>query len=453
MGKIVKYCNSCDEGFAAKFAFCPDCGKTLEAFEMNPVEQATSPAMNAVTPPVTAEAADVLEIPNETVQTAASSTVIESVEEPIIEVAPPIAEDEAHAEPVIEVAAPAEPVAVPERAAKTATAAATSANVFLQTKPVDIDRKPASLEAEHDAFASEGKFYVTVIEEKNVKQRNTLLLGSLCFVIFSLMAGLVYNLFSKDLEVGSISDATFLASLIDDVPMAVEEEEQRNKDKQAGGGGGGGREEEELTKGDLANQTKNPERPPQAIPRMENPSLTLPPASTQGNKTFEQKYDRYGDPNGRFASWNNGSGTGNGQGTGTGTGQGSGRGTGAGSGDGSGFGSGIGNGNGSGRGDGDASGPPPPKPVGVSQDLRIISKPRATYTAGARENNFTGSVFLRITFTASGQIGSISAVKGAPYGLTESAIAAARRIVFEPKKINGVPVAVSKTFEYSFTLY
>ena len=36
MGKIVKYCVSCDEGFAEKFGFCPTCGAQLQSFEMNP---------------------------------------------------------------------------------------------------------------------------------------------------------------------------------------------------------------------------------------------------------------------------------------------------------------------------------------------------------------------------------------------------------------------------------
>jgi protein TonB len=328
------------------------------------------------------------------------------------------------------------------------------ANVFHQTKPIDVDRKPASLEAEHDAFASQGAFYVTVIEEKNVKQRNTLLLGSLCLVLFSLMSGLVYNIFSKDLEVGAINEDTFIASLVDDVPMAVDDEEQQKKDKNAGGGGGGGREEEETTQGDLANQTKNPERAPQAIPRMTNPEMLLPPASTQGNKTFDQTHDRYGDPNGRFTNWNNGTGSGGGQGSGTGTGQGSGRGTGAGSGDGSGYGSGIGNGNGNGTGDGDGGiGPPPPARAVVTQKLAITAKPRPGYTDAARQANIQGTVILRVTFLGSGQIGGISAVKGLPNGLTEQAIAAARRISFQPQLVNGQPQNVTKQIEYTFSIY
>lgn len=438
MGKIVKYCNSCDEGFAAKFTFCPDCGQTLDAFEMNPVEQANSAPQEAAA----AQPADLLEIPNEDVKNAAPTSETVPVEEPIIEVAPLTAE----------AAVPAEVVAKPKPAAKTSRAAVTSTNAFFQTKPMDADRKRVSFEAEHDAYAAQGGFYVTVIEEKNVKQRNSLLLGSLCLIMFSLMTGLVYNIFSKDLDVGAINDEMFIASLIDDVPMTVDDEQKQNKDKDAGGGGGGGREEEETTQGDLANQTKNPERAPQAVPRMENPSLILPTASTQGNKTFPQTHDRYGDPNAYNTSWANGSGTGGGQGTGSGTGQGSGRGTGAGSGSGSGYGSGIGTGNGPGTGIGDDGNPPPPA-VRISSPLKIISKPRARYTDAARTANIQGSVMLRVTFLSSGQIGSISTIRGLGGGLTEEAIAAARSIRFEPAKVNGVPQTVTRPMEISFAIY
>lgn len=37
MGKIVKYCPACEEGFADNFAFCPNCAAALTAYEMNPV--------------------------------------------------------------------------------------------------------------------------------------------------------------------------------------------------------------------------------------------------------------------------------------------------------------------------------------------------------------------------------------------------------------------------------
>jgi TonB family protein len=62
-------------------------------------------------------------------------------------------------------------------------------------------------------------------------------------------------------------------------------------------------------------------------------------------------------------------------------------------------------------------------------------------------------VRLRVTFLASGQIGSVSPVSGLSYGLTEQAIAAAKQIRFEPAKVNGVPQTVTKQIEYSFSIY
>jgi protein TonB len=156
-------------------------------------------------------------------------------------------------------------------------------------------------------------------------------------------------------------------------------------------------------------------------------------------------------------------GSGRGQGSGQGTGQGSGRGTGAGSGIGSGFGSGVGDGTGGGSGSGNSglagapppppSKPEPPKPVGVTQDIKIIAKPQAKYTDAARQNQFSGTVRVRVTFTSSGQIGSVSVVSNAPYGLTDMAIAAAKQIKFEPAKKDGVPITKVKQIDYSFTLY
>lgn len=437
MGKILKYCGKCDEGFAEKFGFCPNCGETLQAFEMNPLAAEASPNVEAeVVPPAPAFIEP------------AETPVVEAavVEEEILEIEEPSAIEEAVQEPVID-----EPVV--EKAH-----VAAPAEVFYQSNPLYIDEKPVSLEAEHNKALASGGYYLTVIEEKNVKQRNGLLLGSAGFMLIALMSGMVYNIFSKDLNIASINDDIFNAVIVDDVPVEVEEEIQQKKDKDAGGGGGGGREEkEEVTRGDLADQTKNPIRPPDAkVFRSDNFELKMPPPSTEGNKKFEKKYDRWGDPNGRFESFSNGTGSGGGQGSGTGTGQGSGRGTGAGSGTGSGYGSGIGSGNGSGTGDGDGGRDrdgDPPKTVGVSSPLKIISKPKARYTDAARVANTQGTVMLRVTFLASGQIGSISTVRGLPGGLTESAIAAARGIRFEPAKVNGVPQTTVRTLEIGFAIY
>lgn len=423
MGKIVKFCSSCDEGFAEKFGFCPNCGNTLQAFEMNPISKEEKMAAAAVEP-VEARHAEPM----------ASVKPIEQPEPEVVE------------EPIVEEPSIVEP---PAKAAAATTP-------FFQAKPAHADSVPVSLEAEHDNYLREGGYYITVIEEKNTGRRNGLLAGTLGLMIFALMTAMVVNLFSKDLEVGSINDDIFNAMLLDDVPTVIDEEiEKKNKDEGGGGGGGGREEEEEVTQGDLADQSKNPTRPPDAkVHRSDNFELKMPPPQTEGNQTFEKKFDRWGDPNGRFSSFSNGTGSGGGQGSGVGTGQGSGRGTGAGSGTGSGFGSGLGTGNGNGTGGGDGdTGPPPPVKVGVTSAIKILSKPRPGYTDAARQNNIQGTVILRVTFLASGQVGSISPVKGLPNGLTEQAIAAARRINFEPAMRNGSPQTVTKQIEYSFSIY
>lgn len=88
-----------------------------------------------------------------------------------------------------------------------------------------------------------------------------------------------------------------------------------------------------------------------------------------------------------------------------------------------------------------------------TKPLQIISKPRANYTDMARQNQIQGIVSLRVTFSASGQIGIISPVSELPYGLTEQAIAAASQIKFEPLKRNGVPQTTIKLVQYNFTIY
>jgi protein TonB len=436
MGKIVKYCNSCDEGFAEKFAFCPDCGQALEAFEMNPLESADGPDAVLEMPPL-APVTEVIE--------ASSRDESQAVTEPDVDTT--AVETEAFVAPEIEMSAESEPQAE--------AVVSPSTPVFAQSTPLNADSMPVSFEAEHERAHAEGNYYLTVMEEKNVKQRNGLLLGTFGLMIFVVIFGVAYSIFSRDLDVAAINDDLFNAVLVDEVPMTDEEQMKQNQDKKAGGGGGGGREEEEeVTKGDLADQSKNPTRPPDAkVFRSDNFELKTPPPQTQGNMTFPKQYDRWGDPNGRFSSFSNGTGSGGGQGSGSGTGQGSGRGTGAGSGTGSGYGGGLGNGNGNGRGDGDDGNGPPPRSVGATTGIKILSKPRPGYTDSARQANIQGTVILRVTFMANGSIGSISAVKGLPNGLTEQAISAARRISFQPAMINGSPQSVTKQIEYSFSIY
>lgn len=107
-------------------------------------------------------------------------------------------------------------------------------------------------------------------------------------------------------------------------------------------------------------------------------------------------------------------------------------------------------GSGQGSGSGNASYTPAEREAGK---VTFLSKPKATYTDEARENAVEGEVTLRVTLLASGLVGSVTVVKGLPYGLTEQAIAAARQIKFQPATINGVPVSKVVTMQYGFNIY
>ncbi|MBX3282085.1 MAG: energy transducer TonB [Acidobacteria bacterium] len=426
MGKIVKYCSACDADWAEKFGFCPTCGSTLQAFELKPIEKSADPVPTEVRARVTGP----LEMPE--------PEPPPFIAEPAFEAAPEVAAVEAEPEPIVE----SLPAVKPEPQVP-------AAPVFV-SKAMDADPKPPVTEG----YVDDGLFHVTVIEEKDVAKRNWLLLGATFLVTATLLTGIVANLFSQSLDIDAINDEISRASLIDLDPMTVEEEQQKKEKDDAGGGGGGGREEKTpASRGDLADQTQNPIRPPDAkVPRLDDPALVLPPPSTKGNKKFDKQYGVWGDPNSQYTTLSNGDGSGGGIGSGRGTGQGSGNGTGAGNGNGSGFGNGDGDGNGNGRGDGDEGlGAPPAS--GPSSGVKVTFKPKPNYTDAARQNQVQGKVMLRVTFLASGGIGSISTVKGLPYGLTEQAIAAARSIRFTPAMVNGIRKDVTKNIEYTFAIY
>ena len=296
-------------------------------------------------------------------------------------------------------------------------------------------------------------YKITIVEEKNSKQRNELLLGTLALMVTLMLSGTVYSLFSKELGVGAIGDEDSIAYVGPVVDTPAEEEKiQQEQKKNAGGGGGGGNEEKTpASKGaDAAMMEKPMVAPSSHMDRLTNPTLTQQVGVVGPPQPKVDPYQKYGDKLGQFGE-SDGPGTGGGIGTGRGGGIGSGDGSGLGSGSGGGSGSGTGGGIGDGTGTGIGGPPPVSKPVTVA--LNIISKPRATYTDDARQNNIQGSVRLRVTFLASGQIGAISAISTLPHGLTEQAIAAARNIRFEPMKVNGVPKATVKQIEYTFSIY
>jgi TonB family protein len=89
----------------------------------------------------------------------------------------------------------------------------------------------------------------------------------------------------------------------------------------------------------------------------------------------------------------------------------------------------------------------------VELKIRLGMKPEPLYTDAARRNQITGTVVLKAVFTSAGNVSNIRIVSGLPYGLTERAIAAAKKIKFIPAVKDGHYVSVWMQLEYNFNLY
>jgi TonB family protein len=86
------------------------------------------------------------------------------------------------------------------------------------------------------------------------------------------------------------------------------------------------------------------------------------------------------------------------------------------------------------------------------KNLTITKKSPATYTDRARRNGIQGDVILKVEFRADGTIGFVIPTQALAYGLTESALDAARKISFKPAEKNGKPVSVIRTVNYNFAI-
>jgi TonB family protein len=472
MGKVVKYCNACEEGFAEKFGFCPNCGAQLTAFEMSPLDN--KPAEEVKTAPVEkfeTAAPPVVEAPVKPDVPA----IVETQKFAAADVPPPI--EEAPKFSAADAPATNEPTETkeafeftddvfeddtPETAvlpiATTAPAISNESfenNLHQATYAKSAD-EPYNPPAPH--YVPDGGYSPTIVVEKNVKQRNTLLMGAFALGCILMLGSYVYSMFNKFLDIAAI-DTPDLLSYVEEVdPTAFELEEQPKKEKEEGGGGGGGGKEDEnkASKGREAAQVDNPLFAPSiTYTKVTNPDIAIQAATKNKNERQAEKTDDYYGLKNGGDTLSDGDGSGGGQGGGRGRGQGDGEGGGIGNG----RGDGRGNGNGDGEGDGDGGGgnidklTVNKKPAEPPTPLKIISKPRANYTDAARQNQVQGKVVLRVTFSANGSIGAISVVSGLGYGLTEQAIAAARNIKFEPAKKNGQASSTTKSIEYSFTIY
>lgn len=91
-------------------------------------------------------------------------------------------------------------------------------------------------------------------------------------------------------------------------------------------------------------------------------------------------------------------------------------------------------------------------PKEVDTKIKILSMPDPGYTYEATRQHVVGVVKLSAVFTSSGDVRDIQVVNGLPAGLTENAIAVARKITFTPAMKDGHAVSVQMVLTYKFDL-
>ncbi|MEZ5306816.1 MAG: energy transducer TonB [Pyrinomonadaceae bacterium] len=477
MGKIVKYCSACEEGFAEKFSFCPNCAKELTAFEMKPIGTETS--VEIAKPLIVAAMNEAKEPPKPEIIAEPDFEEVEPVDQPVFEPVDLLANEASQDEfeidfPDDEIPEPvmvAEPVIKDERIETVSEDTMEVATDDFEPE-VTVPAAAASYRSGlggsadhgHRTSGSSDGYAVTVISERSSGVRNGLLLGSFLLISTGFLGLLIFSIFNNFSEIPALDGDPALLAFIDDQPTAIEEEPEKNDDKKGGGGGGGGKKENApVPQGERPMMVKNPDPlfpPTTRNVRITNPDIPINRAVKGPYDETKRPSERIGLPNGIGTDPSDGPGDGGGYGTGKGPGAGGGRGTGFGNGNGSGLGNGNGNGIGDGSGDGTGGGrnrtvpkPAPPAPKGPSSPFQILSKPRPNYTEAARKAGVTGTVSLKVTFNANGSIGSITPVNRLGFGLTEQAIAAARSITFKPEIRNGQPQTVRKTVQFNFSIY
>lgn len=245
-----------------------------------------------------------------------------------------------------------------------------------------------------------------------------------------------------------------------------EEKTEKGSAGNAGGNGGGSGEKGKPHGGGGGGDTKpaSQGKPPQASlevpliippmvdpPRVKNPSLPVPTTVVADPTLFPPDLNaKVGDPNSRSNEPSMGPGKNGGIGPGDGPGVGPGR---------------DGNTGGGDRNDG-CCGPGGDNKQSndfdetrifrineVQRRAQITFNPQPQYTEDARKNQVQGVVRISMVLTASGQLQSVRTVSGLPFGLTEKALEAARRIRFVPAQIGGRNVSQYVTVEYNFRIY
>jgi len=263
MGKILKYCTSCEEGFAEKFSFCPNCAKELSAFEMTPVSK---DAVSEVSEPI--------EEPLETAPEKIDEPVVEAEEEilTVIKDTSPVGEKvvkriEAEAEKESEKETVFEPVAFDADDAETTldedipeadpekTLAFDSGNDIEDITEIEVE-EPEEVETVFGSTSSviaadtldeigtddvveevvaepdysyrfeddevdDDDYAVTVIGPEGSKLKSSLLMGASVLVLTVAISSVAYSLFNSPLFVAAIGGDQILLAPPDFGPLDI----------------------------------------------------------------------------------------------------------------------------------------------------------------------------------------------------------------------------------------
>ncbi|MBC7930792.1 MAG: energy transducer TonB [Rubrivivax sp.] len=309
-------------------------------------------------------------------------------------------------------------------------------------------------------------------------ERNVALATVSSFVLLSVLLGSVYALDRfRASSVASVNpnENLVLLGMVEESEIPREQEKpdkgaagtevgkgggSKAKYEKPAGGGGGGRNEAMPPSGGKLPTAQLVQPIVTANPKPPMPNPHLPTAVTMNVDPLLIKEDPrnipYGLPNSTATTPSSGPGSGGGMGTGSGGGMGQGDGTGLGPGRGSNTGGGdtnLGGGGRGGGGGGDVDYNRPFQQKEVTRKALITFKPEPGFTEEARKNNVTGLVRLRAVLSSSGEVTSVSVIKGLPDGLTEKAISAAKQIKFRPAQKDGHTVSQYIVLEYNFNIY
>ena len=82
------------------------------------------------------------------------------------------------------------------------------------------------------------------------------------------------------------------------------------------------------------------------------------------------------------------------------------------------------------------------RPAGVTQMASIKDPLQIGYTDEAAQNNVEGRIVLRAVFCGNGRVADVAVEESLPFGLTERAVEAMKKVQFQPALLNSRPVSV-----------